>query len=120
MANTLKKYEGVEVVGTPIRVVKAGDGLSTALDIDPVEIKIGDTGYLVLQWECTDITYKRAKPGIPLLNRRHTLTTLRAMMIDGTAVAAELDARDSMLAEHAEKLRREQEAYDQEQIDFGR
>lgn len=112
----LAKYEGREVIATAMRVVKAGDGLSAALDLDPAELRIGERGYVILEWEVTKIDHKQVTPASKALVRTHTLTAQRAMIVDGEAVARTLDEHEEGIkdrleaAEEAERLRLAEEA----------
>lgn len=102
----LKKFENKDVVGTSIKVTRAGDGLSSALDVDPIAIPQGAKVYLILETECIDVQHPRAKANnANLLMRKHVLQTSRAMIVDGSTVAATLDERDRVLAERAEEAR---------------
>lgn len=58
MAETdLGKFEGAPVVMTTVAVTKAGDGLSDALGIDPMVIKRGWRGRVVMDVVADSVTF---------------------------------------------------------------
>jgi hypothetical protein len=59
----LHRFEGREVTAAEIRITNAGDGLSQAMKIDAVELKLGDKVYVVLEGEVSAIVLRPAKEG---------------------------------------------------------
>ncbi len=111
--NQLDDFEGIEVVGATISVRKAGDGLSTALAVDPSPYHKGDRVYVVLETSCAAITYKASKEKgqEDLLVREHVLDTQHAAIVSGASVAKMLKEAKKEQAEHAAKVA-EQKAAD--------
>ena len=87
---SLKKFERRDVTAASIKVTRAGDGLSQALKVDPVEYHHGDTVYVVLECTVTNIDYPMVK-GSEELVRRHTLTAGTATTVDAELVKAVLE-----------------------------
>lgn len=78
---TLHQFEGRDVVDTTVAITKAGDGLSAALEIDPVELHHKQIVQVVLECEVGAVTFKAATEGEGLI-RVHKLVTSRATLID--------------------------------------
>lgn len=57
----LHKFEGREVIGTGVAIKGAGDGLSKALAIEPEELTIGETVYVVMECTVTKISHAKVK-----------------------------------------------------------
>lgn len=57
----LGKYQGKDVLRTSVSIRNAGDGLSEALAIEPEELKIGTTVFVVLECEVDAHDHKRMK-----------------------------------------------------------
>lgn len=104
----LPPFDGRPVVRTTLKVTKAGDGLSPALQLDPQVFRIGQRVTLILDGVISDVDHRVAKgydateDDAPL-QRLHTFETESAMVIDRGAVAEALDAQ-------AEKIRLAREA----------
>lgn len=82
----LNAYEGRDVLQATIRVTNAGDGLSTALGIDPVEYRIGQTVYVVLECEVARVQFDELKD-TDCLVRVHTLRAGTGTIVDAELVA---------------------------------
>lgn len=116
----LKKYEGREVVGTAIKVTKAGDGLSAALEIEPVELHHDDVVYLVLKTKVAQVVHKASRKGSKSLIRSHVLETEAATIVDGQEVAALLEAQALKIEEAQGIQRLKLEAEANEALEQGR
>lgn len=57
----LHKFEGREVIGTKIALTNAGDGLSQAMAIEPVELRSGTKVFLLMEAEVGKITFDPVK-----------------------------------------------------------
>lgn len=57
----LQPFEGRDVLGTTIAVTQAGDGLSKAMSVDPVEIPLGAIVHVVLECEVSKIRHEEIK-----------------------------------------------------------
>lgn len=79
---SLHQFEGRDVLQTPVRITRAGDGLSRALLIDPTEYRIGDQLFVLLEVEVDDVTHKRI-PETDALMRRHSFAAGIATVVDG-------------------------------------
>ena len=110
MANTTKKlhrFENREVVGTRIAITRAGDGLSKALAIEPEELSLGQTVYVVLECVVSKIAYEPVSD-TDALTRIQTLQAGAATTVDRDLVAEVLD----------DQKRRIEQAQGIERLDF--
>jgi hypothetical protein len=57
----MKKFEGRDTIGASVKITNAGDGLSAAMEVDAVELKLGDKVWIVLEGEVTRIAHQPAK-----------------------------------------------------------
>ena len=80
--STLKSFEGVDVIEATIKVTNAGDGLSEALGIDPVEYHQGDTVYVLLETTVSRVSYEAVKKDSDFLKRVHTLKAGTGTIVD--------------------------------------
>lgn len=122
--NKLHPFEGRDVVQATIKVTRAGDGLSEALSIEPVEMRQGETVYLVIETEVDRVTFEPIKD-TDVMRRVHTLRAGTATIVDagfaGDVIeqqrkaimsakgVEEFDFSDAEIAEQMEKERRENE-----------
>lgn len=87
MANNLNDFEGHEVIGTTVAITNAGDGLSAALKVDPIEYEHGDTVCVVLECEVAKVRFDPSKDDPELLIRHHVLKAGTAAVVEGSMVA---------------------------------
>lgn len=80
--STLSEFEGSEVVEATIKVTNAGDGLSEALGIEPVEYHQHETVYVLLETTVARVSYEPTKKGSALLKRVHTLQANTGTIVD--------------------------------------
>lgn len=104
MADTseLQPYKGMDVLRTTIIVTNAGDGLSQAMGIDPVELEIGSRHVLVLDVEVVEHKHRPIKD-VDALELRQVLRASTATLAAGDDVRAMLEAQ-------ADRILRAQEA----------
>lgn len=88
----MNEFENADVVQSTVRVTRAGDGLSEALTVDPVEYRIGETVHVVLKCKVGAITLKPVKD-TEVLQRVHTFTAQEGTVVAGELVEAALDAQ---------------------------
>ena len=119
----LSTFEGCDVVLATIKVTIAGDGLSDAMSIDPVEMHQGEKRYLLIEAEVTRVHYDELKD-TDVLKRVHTLKAGTATLVDpefaveliekqrkaiqSAKGVEEFDFSDAEIAEQAAKERAEQ------------
>ncbi len=89
---TLHKFEGREVIGTKVKITGAGDGLSQALAIDPTELSLGETVYVVLECTVDKVIHERVKD-TEALTRVQSLKAGTATLVDKDLVDAKLEAQ---------------------------
>jgi hypothetical protein len=86
----LEPYEGHEVGESTIRVTNAGDGLSAALEADPVAYELGDRVYVVLECNVARVTYEPVKDSDEL-RRVHTFRASAGTVVDELLVRDVVD-----------------------------
>jgi hypothetical protein len=113
-AQGLHLFEDTEVIATTVAVVKAGDGLSAAMHVEPTEHRIGDTVHVVIECTVKTITHE-AQKDTGLLIRKHKLEAGTATMVPKELVHDMLEATRAAI----EQRRIEDErARGVERIDF--
>lgn len=98
----LSSYKGRDVLNTAISIRNAGDGLSEAMAIDPEELEIGTTVYVVLECEVDKHTHAPIKEAPDCL-------TLKQVLKAGTATLVDASLVSKLLNDQAEKIRRAKE-----------
>lgn len=101
--SALQPYGGRDVIRTKIAVKGAGDGLSEAMAVEPVEYEIGQKVYLVL--ECTVAGHKH-KPD----KDDQTVLELVQEFQAGAAAVAEEDLVIELLQTQKDRLEQAREA----------
>lgn len=96
---TLSPFEGKEVIATTIAITNAGDGLSAAMAVDPVEMHTGTKVYVVLETEVTKVGFVPTKDSPNKLVRVHTLRAGTSTMVEGDLVEAVLDLQRCKIEE---------------------
>lgn len=97
MPTTLTPFEGLDVVGTSIKVTNAGDGLSAALKVDPAEYELNETVYVVLETQVADVHFPPSKDNGDARVRVHVLKAGLATVVEGSKVKALLSAQKKKL-----------------------
>ena len=105
MGTELSRFEGHDVVGTTIQITKAGDGLSAALKIDPVEYEHGERVHVVLDGVIGKVQFVPSKDNPDALIRVHTLEAETVTVVDGSKVKSVLNAQRKKF-EEAEGINR--------------
>lgn len=95
----LSKFDGREVIATTIKITKAGDGLSQALAIDPVEMHHGERRYVVLEANVGKVEFVPSKDDPDCLIRVHTLVAGTTTMVDEELVKAVIELQRTKLNE---------------------
>lgn len=104
MAEQLSDFEGRHVGLSRVAITNAGDGLSKALAIDPMELSLGDMVYVVLETEVSKIRFDESKDGDDL-TRVHVLKAGTATLVDEDLVRDHLD-RQAQRIEQAQGVHR--------------
>lgn len=100
----LPKFEGKQVIAARMAIVGAGDGLSAALDLEPIALKIGQRVRLVLEGEVRDVDHTPIKKGEnSVLARKHVVSTESIMLVTEEEDDASIVR---MLAANADRLQR--------------
>lgn len=100
----MKKFEGKPVKRARIKVTRAGDGLSKAMKVDPVELPSGSTCYVVIEAEVGPITFDPIEDG-KAFERVQTLRAGVATLVDQDLVAEVLEAQRIKIEENEGILR---------------
>lgn len=87
----LEPFEKKPVIKCEVKITKAGDGLSDALQVDPVEMHVNERVFFVLEAEVGQVQFVRMSPAGNDLRRVHVLVTQRITQVDGADVSAYLD-----------------------------
>jgi hypothetical protein len=107
----LTPYRGREVASTSIRITNAGDGLSQGMAIEPVELEVESTVYVVM--ECKVAGHKHGPlPKTSMLQLEQTLKAGTATLVDADLVADVLKAQAEKIegARKAAELAKEAES----------
>jgi hypothetical protein len=94
----LRKFEGRTVIATAVAIKGAGDGLSKALAIEPEELTIGETVYVVMECTTTKISHAQVKD-TEHLRRTQDLTAVTVAIADKELVADLLAAQQAKIDE---------------------
>jgi len=85
---TLPKFENRDVSAAQVRITGAGDGLSEALEVDPVALHLGDDVTYVLKGTVTQVNHRPLSSKHPeIMVRQHTVTASEITEIDGAEPA---------------------------------
>lgn len=98
----LSPYRGRDVLKTSLSVRKAGDGLSKAMDVDPVELEPGSTVVVALECEVTQHVHKKLDD----IEGFELVQVLRA----GTATLIDNKAVDAAIRDMADRVQRAEDA----------
>lgn len=94
----LPAFEGNAVKKAAVRITRAGDGLSAALDVEPRAYQIGEEVSFVLRGTVTQINHQQKDEDGPIV-RTHTVTASGITEI-------EADLAEKLLTAAAEELER--------------
>lgn len=94
--SVLHGFEGDDVIGTRVAVTNAGDGLSKALAIDAVELRIGATVFIVIEAKVGKVGFEPIKDTDSLVR----IQTLKA----GTATLVERELVEGVLAAQRKRI----------------
>lgn len=107
MADTdgLQDFEGKPVLRSVVAITGAGDGLSEAMAVDPVEYHQGERVYVVLECMVAKVTFEpidKTDPG-GAQKRKHSFAA-------GTATVMDADVVKEAIAEQADRIAAAKEA----------
>lgn len=85
------EFEGDPVTRSSVKITKAGDGLSDALKIDPVEFHRGDVVHFVLKGKVRYVAHPPAQKDSTDVVRQHIIDTIDIAIVDEARVAQLLE-----------------------------
>lgn len=88
----LTAYEGKDVLSTSVAITGAGDGLSKAMSVEPVELHHGQRVFVVLECTTDKVRYDPVKD-TEGLTRVHMLKAGMATLVDEDLVRDALDTQ---------------------------
>lgn len=103
----LGAFDERPVFHTAIKVTKAGDGLSAALEVDPELLHLGERRFVVLETIVSKVEFVPIR-GAPGVVRVHTLEARAGTMVDASLVEAEL-LDQQLRIEHAREAQAERD-----------
>lgn len=98
--STLTPFDGKQVLNATVAIRNAGDGLSSAMQVEPVELHHGETIFIVIEAQVEKVRFDPIKD-TQALQRVHMLKAGTAVMVDEDLVRAHLDAMALRIEEHA-------------------
>lgn len=101
----LGKYQGKDVLRTSVSIHNAGDGLSEALAIEPEELKINSTVFVVLECEVDAHDHKRMKKVPGAMELVQVLKAGTATLVDEALVRDLLDEQTKRIEDARESIR---------------
>lgn len=104
-ATVLGTYDGSPIIDSSIALVGAGDGLSKALEIDPVAIGMNDTVYVVVETVASQIKFKADRDEPNMLHKTTVLSAVVATIVDKELVDEVLTAQQAKIDEAAGKMK---------------
>lgn len=103
----LDSFDGQDVTSTTIQVTNAGDGLSKAMETEPVMLHHGDKAYVVIECDVAKVGFVPVDRDEPAgdLTRVHTLRAGTSTIVDYVLVEKVIveQARKNQLADEARK-----------------
>lgn len=97
MAAKLGKHDGKEIIGCGVAVRNAGDGLSQALEVEPVIIKDGTRVFILMEGKVEGVDYKPVK--------NNEFKTIRVHIVKaGTATLVDKEFAQELLDKQAAKI----------------
>lgn len=106
---SLPKFEKKEVVTASVKITNAGDGLSTALQIEPVALAIGDEVFYLLKGVVNHVDHVPVTATSKTLERKHTVKTLEITAVPAEMAGPILEEAAERIAEAQEEAAREAE-----------
>lgn len=101
--SALATFDGRDVIRSQVKVAGAGKAITELLSIEPTEFHHGDLVHVVIECEVSAVGFPPVVKGIDLLARLHTLTTIRAAIIDDHMALPVLDTAADRLARAREQ-----------------
>lgn len=96
----LTPYKGRAVVGATVKIRNTGDGLSSAMAVEPVELTVGERYHVVLECVVEKHVHEPEEKNVyDRLILVNDLRAGRATIVDGTIVQEHLDAQQRKIEE---------------------
>lgn len=100
--SNLGEHEGSPIISTPLILRRTGDGLSTAMKLEPAVLHRGDVVYVVVKAEVKEVSYRTNKDDEEAVDRVHVAHAMQAVIVDENVVAKALAAQSAAMRRAAE------------------
>lgn len=87
----LTPFEGRDVARATMKIMKAGDGLSDAMSLDPMELHHGEEVYCVIKGTVAKVNFPPISGADGLLSREHVIHAEEIAIVAPDEVEALLD-----------------------------
>jgi hypothetical protein len=94
----MPEFEGKPVAASGIRITRAGDGLSEAMNLDPTELPHGAEVYIVLKGEVARVSHDPIPKTDGLLQRVHVVRATEAALVSHEDVKDLLEREQERVA----------------------
>lgn len=88
----LPKFEGRDTIAAALTLHKTGNGLETAINLDPTVLHVGDVVELVVRAEVVKVIHETPKKGSGVI-RKHQLDATVIRLVDSPEVRDLLDGQ---------------------------
>jgi hypothetical protein len=103
-AEALEPFESIPVIGTSIKITKAGDGLSKSLAIAPSVLHTGDEVFVLLKCEVGPIRMVPVKDA-DAYTREQTLVAGTATMVAADWASEAIAWQEDQIQRHADSMK---------------
>lgn len=114
----LPMFEGSDVTEASLRITRAGDGLSDALDLEPEALHHGERVYYVLEGLVSQVNHVPVKAGSTKLRRVHTVVAQRIAPLAQHQADPYLNAEQERIAKLRQEMEGELTLAEQEERDL--
>lgn len=99
MPSALEPFENHPVVRSEVKILKAGDGLSASLDVEPLAFAIGERVVYIVEVDTADVDFKRLSAASGERKRVHAQPVMRIVRTTDPDVLRVLEANDNEVRE---------------------
>lgn len=116
-----ESYDDKPVTALAVKIMKTGDGLSDALEVDPVCHHEGEPGYYLVKTNTRQIAYQRRKQTDRGLTRYETHDAIEVVEVgsdDGESLLAKQRAHLNTLRERQAQQREEDSLFNAPAVEY--